>query len=304
MTALLATLKSNTTKRRVGWSQILFNLFSASVAWLMLPLYKSFIPEVLGIDDQLLALVSFHSLLNLVGIMLVLPFLRPFCGAIAWLVPHSNDALSVSIHDSNPNETQTALDALHLESHKFLSRSISLLRNYFDIEQAAASQHIRKYDDLKRYENEIALFGLKMQRMPLSESDASELGVLVQCIRNAATAVKDIKDIGHNLEELRNSASDELFGFYKTLQHCQQDFYQQLQTTLDQHSLDKTDAMLLLKDVASTTHRVASDDVYRLFSGKTHHEIMIPSLLNLIRAVNNSNESLMRSLLSDGVMGK
>jgi hypothetical protein len=49
---------------------------------------------------------------------------------------------------------------------------------------------------------------------------------------------------------------------------------------------------------------MASDDVYRLFSGKTHHEIMIPSLLNVIRAVNNSNESLMRSLLIDGATGK
>ena len=304
MTALLATLKSNTTKRRVGWSQILFNVFSASAAWLMLPLYLKFITGVLEVHDQLLALVSFHSMMNLVGILLVLPFVSPFCNVITWMVPPSNDSLSVSIHDSNPNETQTALDALHMESHKFLSRSLSLLRSYFDIEQAAASHHVRKYDDLKKYENEIAIFGLKMQRMPLSESDASELGLLVQSIRNAATAVKDIKDIEHNLDELRNSASDELFGFYNTLKHCQREFYQQLQTTLDKHGLDKTEAMHLLNDVASTTHRMASDDVYRLFSRKTHHEIMIPSLLNVIRAVNNSNESLMRSLLIDGATGK
>lgn len=304
VTALMATINSNTVKRRVGWSQILFNLFSASVAWLMVPIYLQLIPNGFGFQDPLVSLVSFHTLMNLTGIVLVFPFIKLVCKGISKLVPHGSDSLSVSIHESNPSETQTALDALHVESHKFLDRSLSLLRKYFNIANESTSHHVRTYDDLKRYENEIALFGLKMQRIPLSESDASELGNLMQSIRNAATAVKDIKDINHNLEELRNSVSDELYGFYKTLQHCQMDFYLQLQKTLDQHSDERTDAMVLLKDVASTTHRMASDDVYRLFSGKTHHEIMIPSLLNVIRAVNNSNESVMRSLLSDGLMAR
>lgn len=304
VTALLATVKSNTVKRRVGWSQILFNLFSASVAWLMLPLYLKFIPELLGIQDLPLTLVSFHTLLNLTGILLVLPFIKPICHGVKALVPHANDSLSVSIHESNPGETQTALDALHVESHKFLARALSLLRAYFQIEDVSPSHHVRSYADLKRYENEIALFGLKMQRFPLSEADAYELGNLMQSIRNAATAVKDIKDIDHNLEELRNSASDELYDFYRTLQQCQQSFYLQLQKTLDQHSVDRTDAMVLLKDVASTAHRMASEDVYRLFTGKTHHEIMIPSLLNVIRAINNSNESVMRSLMPDNMLDK
>lgn len=304
VTALLATIKSNTVKRRVGWSQILFNLFSASIAWLMLPYYLRVIPDVLGVQDPLISLVSFHTMMNLTGILLVFPFIKPVCQGVAAIVPQTSDSLSVSIHESNPGETQTALDALHVESHKFLARSLSLLRGYFHIEDTTPSHHVRSYDDLKRYENEIALFGLKMQRTPLSEVDAYELGNLMQSIRNAATAVKDIKDIDHNLEELRSSASDELYDFYKTLKHCQQRFYEQLQNTLDQHSSDRTDAVVLLKDVASTAHRMASDDVYRLFSGKTHHEIMIPSLLNVIRAINNSNESVMRSLLNDGVVYK
>ncbi|MFN5325071.1 MAG: Na/Pi cotransporter family protein [Bacteroidota bacterium] len=304
VTALIATWRANTIKKRVGWSQILFNIFSSGLAWLMLPWYQWLIQSAFGIYDSLVALAFFHTLMNLFGILVMVPMVIPYSKLITHLVPGGTELLSVSIKEADPYEFHSASEAMHAESHKFYERSLSLLRDFFNISNNRSSQHVRTYADLKRYENEIAMFGLKMQRNALNEAEAAELNNITQSVRHTATAVKDVKDILHNIDELRNSASDDLYGFYQTLQKCQEQFYNQLGLTLQKHTDEKSDAMILLKDVAESTHRVASDDVYRLFSGKSHREIMIPSLLNLIRSVNNSNESLLRAMLGDGLLSR
>jgi len=295
-TAALATLKANAIKKRVGYSQVIFNLFSGLLAWIMLPIYISLSKAVDIFLDSTMILAAFHTTMNLVGIFLFIPFIPVFSKTIESCIKEDADALSVSIRDSDPMESQSAIEALDVESHKFFSRTLSLLREFFNLNDGTPSKHIRTYTDLKKYENEIALFGIKVQAYQLSEVEAKSLEKSIAAIRNAAISAKDVKDILHNLEELRSSASDQLFGFYQSITHSQREFYNNVEEAFLLHGLDKQGSLTRLKAIAADVHRLAAQDVYHLYSNKDRLEIYVPSLLNLVRAINNSNESLLRAI--------
>jgi hypothetical protein len=203
------------------------------------------------------------------------------------------------LQNVDPNESNTAIDALHAESHKFFIRTISLLRHYFNIVDGTPSQHVRSYTDLKNYENEIVLFGMKVLSNPLSNQEAIALNTSLSAIRNTAIAAKSIKDVAHNLDELRASASDDLYGFYQTVASCQKEFYNNLEEVFQMHGIDRQESMNRLSAIAADAHRLAAQDVYVLYSNKTHQEIAVPSLLNLVRSINNSNESLLQAINPD-----
>lgn len=295
-TAALATLKANAIKKRVGWSQVFFNVFSGLTALIMLPVYVSLSKGCESYFDTTTILAAFHTSMNVVGILLFIPFIKMFSKKMESWIKGDADSLSVSIHDSDPMESQSAIEALDTESHKFFSRTLSLLRDFFNLDDGTPSKHVRSYPDLKKYENEIALFGIKVQANQLSEREAKTLENALTSIRNAAIAAKDVKDILHNLDELRSSASDELFGFYQSITRCQSEFYNNVEEAFQLHGSDRQESMIRLKTIAADVHRLAAQDVYRLFSNRDHQEISVPSLLNLVRAINNSNESLLRAI--------
>ena len=64
ITALLGTINGNTIKKKVGWSQVMFNVFNVSLALVLLKGYSYIIFELLSITDQLFGLVIFHSIMN------------------------------------------------------------------------------------------------------------------------------------------------------------------------------------------------------------------------------------------------
>lgn len=298
-TAAIATIKANTIKQRVGWSQVSFNLFSAALAWLMLPLYMRGADAVSSYLNDPLTLTAFHTSMNIVGVAAFLPLLSLFVRLMIRLVPEGKNGLSVNLQNVDPNESNTAIDALHAESHKFFIRTISLLRHYFNIVDGTPSQHVRSYADLKNYENEIVLFGMKVLSNPLSNQEAIALNTSLSAIRNTAIAAKSIKDVAHNLDELRASASDDLYGFYQTVASCQKEFYNNLEEVFQMHGIDRQESMNRLSAIAADAHRLAAQDVYVLYSNKTHQEIAVPSLLNLVRSINNSNESLLQAINPD-----
>jgi len=164
------------------------------------------------------------------------------------------------------------------------------------LDDGTPTRHVRSYPDLKKYENEIALFGIRVQANQLTEREAKTLENSLTSIRNAAISAKDVKDILHNIDELRSSASDELFGFYQSITHCQKEFYNNVEEAFQLHGSDRQESLVRLKTIAADVHRLAAQDVYRLFSNKDHQDISVPSLLNLVRAINNSNESLLRAI--------
>jgi len=112
-TAVLATVGGSTATRRTGYADVMFNLFAAVIALVMLGPYTALVTPMLseGPGDAQIALVAFHTLFNLAGVLLIVPFAKPFSRLVAWLVPERGPPLLRHLDDSLLDDPASAADA-------------------------------------------------------------------------------------------------------------------------------------------------------------------------------------------------
>lgn len=107
--SLLATLGGGRDLRRTAAAHVGYNIVTAAVAFLAL----GFVPILLRFTggDETTALVLFHTLFNLSGVALLLPFAGVFARFIEWLVPGRRGALPEPLDRALLAEPEAALDA-------------------------------------------------------------------------------------------------------------------------------------------------------------------------------------------------
>ena len=135
-TALVATLGGSADTRRTGYSHVVYNLFTGAMAFVFLlpyvALWQWLAPGLLYQQAEL-ALVGFHSLFNLLGVLLVLPLAAQFARLMMWLVPAPEEAFTENLDRQLLRDPTVALEALHLSLgrilHALLHYTVALLRD-------------------------------------------------------------------------------------------------------------------------------------------------------------------------------
>lgn len=117
VTAALATVGGSRETRRTGYSHVIYNLMTAVGAFFLLPFYSAalalWMPAALDRHAEI-ALVGFHSLFNLLGVLLVLPFTGAFARMMYRLVPERGDIPEAGLDRQLLGEPSVALDtAIH-----------------------------------------------------------------------------------------------------------------------------------------------------------------------------------------------
>jgi phosphate:Na+ symporter len=298
VTALIGTINGNIIKKKIGWSQFFINVIGVILAVAFMKLIVLFIASVLKISDPLVILVAFHSAFNVINIIFLLPFIGLFSKLIDKIIVSKEDKVSKYIQLANTNETDSAIEALEAETVHFISNTIEANKSFF---QGAILDSKRTssewYKHLKKHETEIAAFYMHLQQHPLTAEQVKSINNIVACVRSGALAVKDIKDIKHNMLELSNAAEETFFQFNKELESHQLNIYdafEGIMTDLPHASLEEAEKIRAsFKDY----YQKESERVYQLYTAEKKTEIEISSLLNMIREISNSNESLTRALV-------
>ncbi|WP_448520077.1 Na/Pi cotransporter family protein [Rhodoflexus sp.] len=294
VTAVIATINGNTMRRKVGWSQVGFNVVNALFAIIAMSGFHYLITEILAVKDPLIAVVVFHSLLNLSGIILLLPFLNPLTQLLERRIMNGDDKITRYLSIVSPQESHAASEALQKESIHFLTDAIRVNEYFFYLLQPGKGSANDAYFHLKSYETEVVEFYMQTLQVALTKEEATKINNMTASIRNATLSVKDLKDTRHNLEELSNSATDALYGFFKKLQGNQKSFYSELKQLLEHVPVVAASDIEQISRTQARFYQEEVDALYRIFSET--REMNIASLLNTVRDINNSNESLLRSL--------
>lgn len=132
-TAALATLKATSAAKRLAWSHIGFNLITGVVALCLLPLMLSFVHylgDVLELESSPTALLAlFHTLFNLLGVILMLPFAGRFATLLERMFRNDEDDLAIPHHlDATLSNTPSlAVAAAKLELQRLSDMHSRLL---------------------------------------------------------------------------------------------------------------------------------------------------------------------------------
>ncbi|MEQ8507565.1 MAG: Na/Pi symporter [Rhodospirillaceae bacterium] len=112
-TAFLATIGGSTAMRQTGYAHVVYNIMTGIIAFILLGFYTAAVQDNLtaGTGDVQVALVAFHSLFNIIGVLLVLPFTTAFATLITRLVPERGPHLTTRLDDQLLPDASAAVDA-------------------------------------------------------------------------------------------------------------------------------------------------------------------------------------------------
>ncbi|TVQ05725.1 MAG: Na/Pi cotransporter family protein [Balneolaceae bacterium] len=202
VTVLLGSMGGIATKKQAALSQLVFTVSTAAVTLLILPLLSWLVLDMLGFADNLvLGLALFHSIFNVIGVMIFFPFIPKLAGFAETRIREEVKEFSKHIHKTDPSVFDAALEAFRKEIARQLRYSfifISLVLR--------PDKHGKQisYDDLLRYHAEIFEYYTSFISHLTEKGETEKADKLLRASRNIMNASKNIHDVGVELSTLSN----------------------------------------------------------------------------------------------------
>ncbi|MCK6617749.1 MAG: Na/Pi symporter [Cyclobacteriaceae bacterium] len=233
VTIIIGSLGSQTIKKQIALSHLLFNVITALLAILLFPLLINFIQEIIHLEnDPVTGIALFHTLFNLIGVIFFLPWVGRFTKLVVRLVPEKKMTLTKCLHTLKPDIPEAGIAALKIEIRHLVIEVIRYHLRLLKLTRREPFQSFLKKEDNTRFaesslddlyqgikllEAEIYTFASGLQMHELHDTEARELNKLLHATRNAVASAKIIKDIQHNLQEAESSGNEEVEKLYKFL---------------------------------------------------------------------------------------
>ncbi|AUM13566.1 Na/Pi cotransporter family protein [Ketobacter alkanivorans] len=230
-TLMLGGMTGSAIKKQLALAHVLINVVTAVLAFSLLPLLLPLIQSS-GLSDPLYHLVAFHSGFNLIGILLMLPFIKPFSHFLERRFLESEEDVRTYIQNVPVTVVSEAVDAVRKEVECLLVRVVALalqnmkldgssleledeLQQRLDKALIDAGSFESRYDDIKTLEGEILEFCGAVQAGTVTPEQVKCLHRYLNSARHGVYAAKSQKDIRTNLVELRRSERPTLVQFYQ-----------------------------------------------------------------------------------------
>ncbi|MFC1857122.1 Na/Pi cotransporter family protein [Thermodesulfobacteriota bacterium] len=253
ITVLLGSIGGVQAKKRVALSHLIFNVTTGIIAFLSIPILVWIINIFLDVNTHsLTGLALFHTLFNILGVIIFFPFVGLLSRMLVKLFPDYKPILTVCI-DKTPIEiSDAATDALRREIFHLLQEcqlyNLRLLRIdeklVFDHDTPFEKNLKKKftlddlYENIKLLHAEIFTYYSRMQSQHLNEPEAKELERLIFASRNIMNALKNFKGIRHNMDEFDGSDNLYVNAQYKLFRKRLLELYHNISRILD---LDNTE---------------------------------------------------------------
>jgi phosphate:Na+ symporter len=112
VTAGLAIIGAGTSARRVAVAHLLFNVITGVVAFASLSLLVTLV-ETFEPGNPTTALAAFHTIFNLVGLLIILPLLGPFGRLVERMIPERGPRLTRRLEPALSDHGGLAIEAVH-----------------------------------------------------------------------------------------------------------------------------------------------------------------------------------------------
>lgn len=261
---LLGAIGGNADKKRVALGNLIFNVLLTLFAFIFLKQILHLVTQSFGITDPLIGLVAFSSIINLIALIVFLPFLTPFTKVLNKFYKKTQDATAAFITHGSVREPESALELFKHETEYFIHNTILFNSNLFDIDIQSWKEHPRfntlnqqrKYFDLtpdeaytflKSHQGEMQAFYLQL-RSKLNEAKSAELNQLITAARSAMHSAKSMRDVAANISNLSKSSKDIKYNLFLKQKENTVGIYQKLY------------------DLMATKNALEEDELHKIFN--------------------------------------
>ncbi|WP_074519460.1 Na/Pi cotransporter family protein [Kordiimonas lacus] len=155
-TAALATVGGSTAMRQTGFAHVIYNVMTGVMAFFLVGIYTNFMDAwVAGgaAGNAQMAVVGFHTMFNILGVILILPFTGAFARFITRLVPEQVPALERGLDRHLLKEPGVAMATALEVARRLGQEAFAILHSQLRPETRQASQEARLEALLRATEN-------------------------------------------------------------------------------------------------------------------------------------------------------
>lgn len=313
LTVLIGSLGSQTIKKRVAISHLLFNVVTAVLAIALFPLLLYLIQKTIHLeDDPVTGIALFHTMFNLMGVIAFLPFIGFFTKLIVRIVREKKATLTHYLHTLKPDVTEAGIEALkneirHLivEVIRYHLRLLKLSRkepfqSFLKKEEPAITKELapeEQYQNIKLLEAEIYTFASGLQMHELRDEEARELNKLLHATRNAVASAKILKDVQHNLQDAEASDNTEIEKLMVHFKEKWATIHQEFIRVLDEKETSTNISMIHGLTLKNKEDDIAFTQlITSVIASRKINQADIPTQITLNRAFNMSVRQMIHAL--------
>ncbi|MBL0342633.1 MAG: Na/Pi cotransporter family protein [Bacteroidetes bacterium] len=311
MKTVIGSIGKVADKKRVALSNFLINITSSLVAFIFLSALITLIKDILGVKDPLIALVSFQSIINLIGIILLYPFLDKFSKWMENRFSDESDKIAINISTLIVNEPEEALKGIQKEYIRLLHNIISVNRQALEIHpqktvskttlnfiipQSNGKSYSEYYELVKHLNGEIIDFCLELQSKELAAFESKKLEELIVMLRSTMNAAKSVKDIRHNIKQFRDSGNDTLHNFYLLIKKNEEPFYLKLEELISGENGNNLSYLSAFLQETKNNHDNFIKQIYNLSTSHKIKDLELATLINVFGELQYSHESLIHAM--------
>ncbi len=219
----LGAIGGNVSKKRLATSHLVFNLFTGIVALLLFPVLMYLMDAMLAKTDPVIALSAFHTIFNLLGVLIFIPFLALLTKLLFWVIPEKKISLTRYVDETDISIPEAALAAISKECLILLERVQIYSLRILDIdpklvftEQKFKSDFDKKarsmplpelYHQLKLMNAQLTSYAAKAQKEEFNEAESRAITQELHAMRNIMDSAKTMKDVSHNFESFESTGN-------------------------------------------------------------------------------------------------
>ena len=295
VTVLLGVVGGIPIKKRVGGSHLIFNLITGLVAFLMLGPLSQLVELFFDtLTNAVMGLALFHTLFNLIGAIIFLPFIGYMSRFLLRVFPEHKAVLTVYLNNTPTEVPDAATSSLRKETlHLFEECQLYTLKT-FGIDDKLVFDHtlpfeknlgrrnnlVDFYNNAKLLHGEIIEFYAKLLNAKLEQDEAKALERMIYASRNIMNSMKNIKGLRHDMEEFDSSENKHLNQQYRLFRRRLIGLYHSLNSFLDKKD-EKEQYHSLLRAVVHIEQQDAQflSTIMELVASGDIKELEISSLL-------------------------
>lgn len=306
-TMAIAAIGSTADKKRLALFNLLFNIITCLVVFALLKPLLLLISNVFYVKDALLTLVSFHTLLNIIGIVLFLPFLGLFEKFLQTRFKTSEPkGDTMFIKRVSAKVPEAALKAMEDELKQVYMLTRNFINDCLGIDKVQAKSNWKtiftsavdlneKYEKIKYVKDDLTAYYAVLQDQKLEETEYKRLTANMMSLRFVVFAAKDIKDVMHNIKFV--SESEDVVGT-EILNRLRD--YTKLHLNKIDNYLDTTE--IQVHDWHDENNKFYEEIIAYLYQnsrGQTKKEVSVSTLTNMIKQTVSAVDNLYHAFVND-----
>lgn len=229
-----------------------------------------------------MGIALFHTLVNLIGIILFLPFITTFTDKLNTLFKEPEQIFTHYIQNTSPEVSDAALEAFkkeilhqYSESRRYLIRlyNLSLSLNLTNAQKPPLQSLIqgpkdKVYERLKELHGNIFEYYSMIDAKQLDDAEVQKLDQYLRVSRNIMNATKNLKEVRNELEEFELSSNNFLNEQLPFFQQRLEELFTDLDPTIEIGEGDITDLNQALEHVDHYDMKCISESSQAIKNGK------------------------------------